>query len=381
MHLTHEDVAELTAWRRSRHQHPELSGEEIETAHAVAERMRQAGADRLFTGLGGHGLAAVFEGGEDGPTVMLRAELDALPIEEDSSSPHRSTVPGKGHLCGHDGHMAILAGVALLLGRQRPERGRVVLLFQPAEETGAGAEAVISDPRFAEIKPDLAFAFHNLPGLALGEVRIKDGPANCASRGMVIRLEGRTAHASTPQSGVSPMRAVAQLMPALTALGSPDILNEDFAMVTVTHAEMGERCFGVAPGAAEIWATLRTLVDGRMDALVQAAESLVRITAGGAELSVEMDYREVFAHCENDTEATRLLRRALDGENVPHRPGEPMRASEDFGRFRAVSKTAMAFLGAGEEHADLHNPDYDFPDELIAIGARIFSRLVRDILG
>src|SRR5690606_41957221 len=150
-----------------------------------------------------------------GLTLLFRAELDALPIAEISDVPHRSTIEGKGHMCGHDGHMAILAALGRLFGRQRPASGRVVLMFQPAEETGNGAAGVVADPRYAAIRPDYAFSLHNLPGVPLGHVRLRSGVVNCASRGIRILLDGRTAHASMPETGIAPTLAVARLLPAL----------------------------------------------------------------------------------------------------------------------------------------------------------------------
>lgn len=382
MVLTNEDTVELVAFRRKLHRAPELSREEAQTARDVRAFLAPTNPDRIITGLGGHGIAAIFEGKEPGPTVMVRAELDGLPIEEISDLPHRSATPGKGHLCGHDGHMAILAGLARLLGRQRPQRGRVVLLFQPAEEDGSGAAAVVADPRFREITPDFAFALHNLPGLPLGHVALVEGPVNCASRGMRIVLNGKTAHASMPETGISPVNVVAELMPALTALGHGGPLDDDFAMVTVTHVRIGEPAFGVAPGRAEIWATLRTLTDASMEDLCVSAEHLILSAAREKGLSVEISHDDIFGHCENAPEAVAHLRRALDAEGVPHGPGDlPMRASEDFGRFGQRAPAAMFFLGAGENHPSLHNPDYDFPDDLIGIGTRVFMRTLRNLLG
>ena len=381
MRLANADLTELVDWRRMLHRHPEISGEERETAERVAVFVRATRPDELVTGIGGHGVAAIYRGGEPGPTVMLRCELDALPIEETSEAAHRSTVPGKGHLCGHDGHMTILAAVAREFAAERPKRGRVVLLFQPAEETGAGAAAVIADPKFAAIAPDYAFALHNLPGLPLGHARLSAGPANCASRGMRIVLSGRTAHASMPETGVSPMAAVAELMPGLTALGPGGALEEGYALVTVTHAAMGEPAFGIAPGRAEVWATLRTLSDDGMDALVTAAESLAKSTAQTSGLGVEIDYHDVFHHCENDPEAVELLRAAFEAEAIPHAPGEVMRGSEDFGLIGRKARSAMVLIGSGETSPQLHNPDFDFPDALIEPGARIFLRIVSNLLG
>jgi len=381
MFLTDRDLAAVTDWRRARHREPEISGEEQETAAAVIDFLRPSQPDRIVSGLGGHGVAFVYNGREDGPTVMFRAELDALPIDELSDLHYRSATPGKAHLCGHDGHMAILAALARGFWRQRPQRGRAVLLFQPAEETGAGAAAVVADPNFAELVPDYAFALHNMPGLPLGYVELRKGYLNCASRGMRIVLVGKTAHASMPETGVSPMQAVAKLMPALTALGTGGIVDENFRSVTVTHATMGEAAFGIAPGRAEVWATLRTMTDAGMGAMVEAAESLVADTARSFGLGVEVDYHDVFGHCENDPEAVAILRRALDAESVAHEDGSPMRASEDFGRFGQTARSAMFLIGAGASAPQLHNPDYDFPDALIEPGARIFMRVARNLLG
>jgi amidohydrolase len=382
MFLPYRVLAELTDWRRELHGRPELSGQEVETAHKVKGALTAAGADRIVSGLGGHGVAVVYEGAAPGPTLMFRAELDGLPIQEIAAIPHRSTVPGKAHLCGHDGHMATLAALALGLGRQRPARGRAVLLFQPAEENGAGAAAVLADPQFQDIAPDYAFALHNMPGLPLGRVALNVGPMSCASRGMRIVLSGKTAHAGMPEDGLSPMRAVAGLMPALAALGPGGPLDGGFRLVTVTHARMGEPSFGIAPGHAEVWATLRTLTDAGMAGLCAEAEALARGAAVEVGLGVAITYEDVFVHCENEPEAVAILRRALDAEGVPHgTDGQPMRPSEDFGHFGHHARAAMFFLGAGEAHPSLHNPDYDYPDELIAVSARVFMRTLRDLLG
>jgi amidohydrolase len=380
--LTNRDLVELTAWRRKLHQHPEISNEEEKTAREVVDFIADTGPDKVLTGLGGHGVAAVYESGKAGPTVMFRSELDALPIHELSGASHSSLVPGKSHMCGHDGHTAILAALGRQLGRERPAQGRVVLMFQPSEETGNGAAGVVADPRFGGIAPDFAFSLHNLPGVPLGEVRLKTGVVNCASRGMRIVLDGKTAHSSMPETGLSPMMAVSQLMPALPALGRGTFADDDFSMVTVTHAEMGEAVFGIAPGKAEVWATLRTRRDDRMADLCAAAEALVTKIAGQHRLSARWDYHEIFVASVNAPDAVEHLRQALREEGVVH--GEealPMRASEDFGVFGHKAASAMFFLGAGERHPALHNPDYDFPDDLIPIGARIFMRTVRNLLG
>lgn len=381
MFLTNHDVVELTAWRQKLHAMPEISGEEVATAAEVIAFLAETAPDKVLSGLGNTGVAVVFEGAEAGPTVLFRCELDALPIEEISDIPHRSRLSGKGHMCGHDGHTATIAALARGFAKDRPKRGRVVLLFQPAEETGAGAAAVIADPRFAEITPDYAFSLHNLPGLPLGYVWLKEGIANCASRGLKITLTGKTAHASMPETGTSPMRAIAGLMPALTDLSGGTVAGGDLVLATVGHVRLGEAAFGIAPGYAELWVTLRTTTNDQMQALVDAAEQLARQAADAGGLSLETSYHEIFSHCDNHPDAVEKLRAALDAEGVAHEAGEALRASEDFGRFGAVSRSAMFYLGAGEKHPALHNPDYDFPDDLIPIGARILMRTARDLLG
>lgn len=374
-------IERITDLRRRLHRDPELSGQEEQTAAMIAGELALTRPDRLLTGLGGHGLAAEYRGMAPGPTVMLRAELDGLPIHELSDIDHKSAIPGRAHLCGHDGHMAILMGVAGLLVQRRPATGRVVLMFQPAEEDGTGAAKVIADPQFAQIRPDYAFAFHNMPGIALGHAAIAPGAANCASCGMLLRLHGRTAHASQPETGLSPAPALAALIAALAGLSQGATpKDDDFRLVTITHAQMGAPAFGIAPADAELWLTLRTQRDDQMQLLRRQAEALARQHAGLLDLQIE--YHDEFAACRNDPDAAALFAAALSRQGISHDGhGLPMRPSEDFGRFASTgARAAMALLGAGDISA-LHNPDYDFPDALIDPGMRVFDQLVRDLLG
>lgn len=295
---------------------------------------------------------------------------------------HGSTRPGVAHLCGHDGHSTILAGLARLLGRQRPARGRVVLLFQPAEEDGSGAASVIADPRFGTITPDWAFALHNLPGLPLGQVVLQEGAANCASQGMKITLAGRESHAAQPERGISPAMAMASLIPALMAIGPGGPTTPELRLITITHAQLGQPAFGIAPGQGAVWATLRTLTDDRMAALVADATRIATDTARAHGLRLAITTHDAFAACTNDPTATAHLRAAIATEHIPLIPGDmPLRASEDFGRFGATARAAMFYIGAGKAHPALHNPDYDFPDDLISLGTRAFHRVIRDLLG
>lgn len=373
--LTADDTRELTEFRQHLHRYPELSGEEKETARRVCEMLAPTKPDKVLTGLGGHGVAAIYDSGVPGPTILFRSELDALPIQELGQVEHRSTVPGKAHLCGHDGHSTILLGLGRIVSRAKPARGRVILMFQPAEENGAGAAAVVADPRYSEIKPDWAFSLHNLPEVPFGFGKLGAGPANCASRGIRVRLTGSTAHASRPEDGVSPMRALAELMPAVEACRSNTPLGPDYSLVTLTHASMGAESFGVAPGEAKFMATLRTVTDSVMDDLVNRVETLVRETAARHGLSYSWEYDDVFPASVNDDEATAILLTGLERAGLQHELQTlPSVGSEDFGWFGiSGAKSAMVFLGSGPDWPRVHTPEYDFRDELIPIGVRIFS--------
>ena len=380
--LTNSDLVELTAFRRALHRRPEISGEEMQTARTIQAALNELAPARIINNLGGHGVAAVFDSGHPGPTVLFRAELDALPIEELSNAPWVSEILGKGHLCGHDGHMTMLLAAGRLLSRKPVQKGRVVLMFQPAEEDGSGARAVVADPAFAEIAPDWAFAIHNEPGKPFGHVSTCAGLINCASLGLQIRLSGKTAHAAEPEEGQSPALAVAEMIPALGALGVGGALTDDFKLVTITHVNIGAPTFGIAPGDAVINATLRTAQDQGLASLQDAARKLAINAAERYGLTVQFEVFDHFNASINDPDAAAVAIAAMDAIGVcNNESGLPMRASEDFGVFGWEAKAAMLCLGPGVDFAALHNPDYDFPDDLIPIGAAIFERIAHDLLG
>lgn len=383
--LSNSDIHDLTEFRRHLHRHPEVSGQEEWTAGEIRKTLAALHPAQILTGLGGHGVAAVFEGAAPGPTVLFRCELDALPIEELTGSEFASEIPGKGHQCGHDGHMAILTGLGRLIARRPPARGRIVLMYQPAEEDGSGAALVIADPRFAALKPDWAFSLHNFPGLPMGAYAVQAGDANCASRGLKVVLSGHTSHASTPEYALSPALSLSRLIPQVMAMGPGGAqLDETFRLVTVTHAKMGEEAFGITPGRAELWMTLRTVRDAAMEDLLSAVTAAVEAECAATGLTAEFSHHDVFNACTNHPEATDRIIAAAEAAGVPRCEGQfPMRGSEDFGLFgsRAGAKSAMFRLGSGVETPNLHNPDYMFPDEIIAPGVRLFHQIARDLLG
>ncbi|MEA3363232.1 MAG: amidohydrolase [Thermodesulfobacteriota bacterium] len=371
-----ETIIEL---RHELHRYPELSGVEAETAKRIVQFFKRLSPDGILENLGGSGVAVVFSGTTPGSTVLLRAELDALPIQESNSMPYCSTNAGVAHKCGHDGHMAILAAVGRELATERLTKGRVILLFQPAEETGAGAAAVIADPRFAEITPDYVFALHNLPGFPLGHVVMRSGSFASASRGMAIQLCGRTAHAGQPETGLSPALAMTQIIEQLSSLPAGIASPLEVAFATIVGAKLGEKAFGTAPGEAEIWVTLRSETDDSMAAIVSYAEQVVTAITTRYGLEYAIEYSDVFAATKNTEAAISIIRQSIN-EHAVVELERPFRWSEDFGCFTAISEGAIFGIGSGEETPELHNDNYDFPDQLIAPAAQIFMRIIDQVL-
>jgi amidohydrolase len=373
-------LAQLVQFRQDLHQYPELSGQEARTAQRVQQLVSRYAPDQVMTGLGGHGIAVVYASSTPGPTVMIRADLDALPICETSPTSYRSQIANTAHLCGHDGHTAIVAGLASWLQANPLPQGRVVLLFQPAEETGAGAAAVLASPEFDKLRPDYIFALHNLPGYPLGQVLVRSTSFAAASKGVIIRLWGKSSHAAYPEHGQSPAIATARLITAITQLPQTSQF-QDFVLTTVIHARLGEVAFGTSPGEAAVMATLRSYRDDDMAQLTSAVECLVEQVAAAEGLTFDLSYTEAFPATVNHPDATDRVKRAAiacgyDWLEVPH----PFRWSEDFGYFTQQFPGAMFGLGAGASHPQLHRADYDFPDALIPYGLRLFMQLIAEIL-
>jgi amidohydrolase len=372
----------LAEWRRDRHAHPETAFEERGTARAFAEWCAHAGATRVHTGIGGTGVVARFDAGTEGPTLLFRAELDALPIAEGGGErPHRSRVEGKGHLCGHDGHLSLLAGLAALLGERPPARGRVYLLAQPAEETGAGAAAVLDDRRWSGLAPDACYAVHNLPGFPLGQVQCRPGAVTAAVHSLAIRWKGHTAHAAEPEGGRHPAGALRRALGRLGEARQPDAAREDFRLAVPVFARMGEAdpdpAYGTAAGSAELHATLRCWRQDALEAFSGHLEAALRADAEDEGLELSIERREAFAACDNDGELAGSVREAARAAGLPlHEDPPRFRWGEDFGLFTQRHRGVLIGLGSGEEHPALHHPDYDFPDDLIAPGLRLYAALL-----
>ncbi len=375
-------LPDLITLRKCLHQKAELSNMEVETSKIVHDYIVSKGRpDESLTGIGGHGLAFIYSGEKPGPTIAFRAELDAVPIDELLDLPHRSETAGVSHKCGHDGHMAILCGLSRWLAEHRPPAGRVVLFFQPAEETGEGARRMLADSRFARIRPDHCFALHNLPGFAAGEVVIRDDTFSCASVGLRIELRGMTSHAAHPERGRSPVPATKELLTALAGLQVVPDTDPDFSLATVVHVNIGEPAFGSAPGSATIMLTLRAQSDKRLALLLQEISSLVRKSCRLH--SIESDIRRCdrFAASKNDSESVKLVKIAAQKSGLATRTlAAPFRWSEDFGLITRSFRGALFGLGAGLAQPELHRADYEFPDELIETGVRLLAELAETAL-
>lgn len=371
-------MSSLIEFRRDLHAHPALAHGEHDTARRVVEFLTPLGPDRLLTGLGGTGVLATFDSGLPGPAQLYRCELDALPIVEHGDAGHRSRHDGVAHKCGHDGHMAILAGLAQRLAAQRPAGGVVHLLFQPAEETGTGAAAVLADPAFAAIRPDFGVALHNMPGFPLHHVVVKPGAMTCAVRSIVVRFTGRTAHASEPELGENPSLAVADLVRSCDRLNVTDAHAPDFGLVTPIHVRIGSPAYGVSAGDGEVHLTMRASTDDRLSALERSIGDEARALGVRDRLRVDLDVVEDFAATVNDPGVTdRVLAAADDCGLTVVTPDVGMRAGEDFGLFGSRFPCCLVLLGAGEDHDPIHSPSYDFPDELIPTGVELLDRIVR----
>lgn len=363
--------------RHSLHKHAELSGREKLTSNIIINFIKPHLPDQIISSVGGHGLIVVYNSGLDGPSVLFRAEMDALPINEENSFEYKSMYSGVSHKCGHDGHASILCGLSEFISANRPKVGKAILLFQPAEETGDGARLVLDDQKY--IEADYAFALHNIPGFPLHSVILKENTFALASVGISISFKGISSHASQPELGVSPVKAVAEVIFEINKrINSGD---ESFCMLTITHVAIGEPAFGLSPADAKILVTLRGISNSIVDLKSNLISEFVRDISRKYNLSYTVEYSDRFPATVNDVDAVNILKSVaeyIECEIIT--PDKPFRWSEDFGYFTDVTKGALYGLGAGENHPPLHYSNYDFPDVLIQTGIRMMSNVYSEIL-
>lgn len=368
-------VRAATRLRRELHAHPETANQEKETARRICEFLADHGIKPWRTNLGGHGVMFRLGGNRAGPNILLRADLDALPIKERDKPSYRSKNPGAHHACGHDGHMAMLAVALVELATRPTVAGNVYGLFQPAEETGEGAARVLADLDLAKLKLDAAFAIHNLPGLHLGSLGLRTGTAAKPSMGLELEMQGKRTHASEPERGRNPIPALAGLA-RFVQRGSKPTSGKRKAFATIVGVDSGPANYGVSPGEARLALTLRGNAQPDLDRLEQRILRTARSAAKGDALTLGLKRHDVFRETRNHPKAVQLAlaaarRAGLSTVKMP----APLSASEDFGRFTENTPGALMLLGAGVDHAPLHAADYDFPDELLERGIRLWLSL------
>jgi amidohydrolase len=371
------DVDELVAIRRDLHAHPEIGFEETRTAGIVAERLAAWGIE-VHREVGRTGVVGVLTGrGTSARRIGLRADMDALPVAEATNLPYRSTVPGKMHACGHDGHTTMLLGAAKYLARTRDFDGTAVFIFQPAEEGLGGARAMLADRLFERFPCDEVYGLHNQPNGAVGRVGIRRGAAMAAADFFDIRITGRGSHAAQPNRSVDPVVVQAALVQALQGIVSRNTDPVKSAVLSVTQVHAGA-AYNVIPEEAHLAGTIRTFDDG-VRAMVgqRLRETCAGIAAAfGAEVAVDLrDIFSVLRNSEAQTEAAIEIATELFGADKIEADPAPKMGSEDFADMLLAVPGAYAWLGQ-KASAALHNASYDFDDEVIPLGAAYLARLV-----
>lgn len=368
---------DLVDWRRRLHAEPELGFEVHDTADFVAARLRDFGIE-THEGVGRTGVVGVLRKGDGPARIGLRADMDALPIHEQNPFAHASRRPGQMHACGHDGHTAMLLGAARALAREVEFNGEVVFIFQPAEEHGQGARAMIEDGLFDRFPVDEVYGVHNMPGLAAGRFATRAGPFMASEDNFEIVLTGRGGHAARPQMTDEVLVAACQLVTLMQTIVSRRADPVDQAVVSVTEL-LTDGSRNILPGRAVIRGDTRSFTDA-VQAMIE--QELRRMAAGVATafgLVADVSYTHEFAATVNSAaEAAHALAvaRMVEGASVAD-DTPPMMVSEDFGLMLRHRPGAYVFLGAGADAAPLHNPNYDFNDEILPLGAAFFVELVR----
>jgi hippurate hydrolase len=377
--------SDIADWRRDIHEHPELLYDVRRTAAFVADRLREFGCDEVATGLGRTGVVGVIKGrkaaADGGVNVIgLRADMDALPIHEETNLPYASKTPGKMHACGHDGHTAMLLGAARYLAETRNFAGEAVVIFQPAEEGGAGAAAMIKDGLMDRFRIDQIFGMHNLPGVPLGSFAIRPGPIMAATDAVDFRIEGHGGHAARPHLCIDPVLAGSQLVVALQSIVSRNVDPLESAVISVCEFHAGSTR-NVIPQTVELGGTVRTLkadVRDQMEKRIREVAAGVALTTGTRiDVRFRRGYPVTVNHVRQTETAMRIAREIAGEGNVHETP--PMMGAEDFAYMLEARPGAFIFVGNGDS-AGLHHPAYNFNDDAIVYGTSYWIRLVENML-
>ena len=359
--------------RHRLHAHPELSDQEAWTSAFVVEQLQKIGVSKIHTGFSQHSILAEIDGQNADKTLLFRCELDALPIQEANHFAHRSTQNGISHKCGHDGHTATMLAFAQKLLENPLKNGKILLFFQSAEETGAGAAAAMAAGIFKQFPIDYAFAYHNLPSFPIGSVLCKKGIFTPSVESFNLMLIGKNCHASQPANGINPALAIAEFINFMNSFHQAYKSKTDYFVVTPIHIQMGEKAYGMSAGYAEIGYTIRTWDSAVLEQHKEKIKENIAIICQNQGLSFKIDWFEAFKSNNNDAQAYEQIKSAATKNGLTFIEREqPFDFGEDFGLFTDVYKGAMFGIGSGENCPALHTVDYDFPDELIEIGSNVF---------
>jgi amidohydrolase len=371
---------EVTAWRRDIHAHPETLYDVHRTAGIVAGKLRSFGCDTVVEGIGRTGVVGIIHGrnGSGGRVVGLRADMDALPISEETNLPHASKIPGKMHACGHDGHTAMLLGAAKFLASTREFEGSVAVIFQPAEEGGAGGKAMVDDGMMDRFNIAEVYGMHNMPGLPPGHFSLRPGPIMAATAYFDITVEGRGSHAAKPHEGIDPVLVGSHLVTALQSISSRNTDPLESVVVSVTIFQAGDVA-NVIPQRAVLRGTVRTLDNGIRDMVEARFKAIVDGVARMFNAEISLDYQRRYPATVNhpaQTVTAAALARAVAGANNVKDDAVPTMGGEDFSYMLETRPGAFIFIGNGDT-AGLHHPAYDFNDEIIPAGIQYWALVAR----
>ncbi|ABM31368.1 M20 aminoacylase family protein [Paracidovorax citrulli] len=387
------EAAGIAAVRRDIHAHPELCFEEVRTADIVAAKLAEWGIP-VHRGLGKTGVVGIVhgrDGGASGRAVGLRADMDALPITEFNTFSHASTHPGKMHACGHDGHTAMLLGAAQHFAKHRDFDGTVYLIFQPAEEGGGGARVMIEDGLFTQFPVEAVFGMHNWPGMRAGQFAVSPGPVMASSNEFRIVIRGKGSHAAMPHMGIDPVPVACQMVQAFQNIISRNKKPVDAGVISVTMIHTGEAT-NVVPDSCELQGTVRTFTLEVLDMIERRMRQVAEHTCAAHDAVCEFEFHRNYPPTVNSPAEAAFARRVMEGivgaEHVS--PQEPTMGAEDFAFMLQARPGAYCFIGNGEgTHREmghgggpctLHNPSYDFNDDLLPLGATYWVELARQWL-
>lgn len=368
---------DMRGWRRHLHQHPELQFECHETAAFVVERLREFGITEIHEGIAQTGVVAIIEGQGDGPTIGLRADMDALPMDEETGLPHASTVSGKMHACGHDGHTTMLLGAAKYLAETRNFTGRVALIFQPAEEGGGGGGVMVDEGIMERFDISQVYALHNAPGVELGRFEAATGAMMAAVDTLWVTVNGTGGHAAMPQDCADPVAAIVQMVGALQTIVSRNRSGTDALIISVTQIHTGS-ADNVIPDSGWFCATVRTYDKAVQDMVERRSREICEGVAAAMGCTVEVTYERGYPATVNHADKAELALSVAGEVGTGAGICGPEMGAEDFSYMLERRPGAYLFLGQGDGHG-VHHPGYDFNDEIAPIGASFFAKLVETV--